>query len=355
MFGLIGGLPVTSVIVRSSANVNAGAQTKLSAIVHGFLLFGCVLLLPGVLNLIPKASLAAILLVTGYKLVNPAVISEMWREGRYQFVPFVATLLAIVFTDLLIGVLIGLGISVAFILNSNMRRPVRRVVEKHISGELTRVELANQVSFLNRAALEKVLREIPRNGQVLIDASTTDYIDPDVLGMIRNFRDEIAPARGVQVSLLGFREKYTWRIICSLLTTRRARCKTNSLPNACSTFSRKEINASELAKRLTRDLGKQLLSTSTGQHPMAVILSCIDSRSPAELIFDLGLGDIFSVARCRECYQPQSTRQYGVRYCSRGCKAHSCSWSHQLWSCRCSGEVCKFFADGQPSDWVHLP
>ena len=293
--GLIGGLPVTSVIVRSSANVNAGAKTKFSAIFHGLLLFVCVLLLPGVLNWIPKSCLAAILLVTGFKLVNPSVFAEMWREGKYQFVPFLATLLAIVFTDLLYGVLIGLAISLAFILNSNMRRPVRRVVEKYLSGELIRIELADQVSFLNRASLENALREVPRDGQVMLDASGTDYIDPDVLSLIREFRDKIAPTRGVQVSLKGFREKYHIENHSEFIDHTTRELQDQLTPELVLGILKEGNERFRTGKRLTRDFCQQLLSTSAGQHPIAVILSCIDSRSPAELIFDLGLGDIFSV------------------------------------------------------------
>ena len=106
------------------------------------------------------------------------------------------------------GVFIGLGVSLGFILNSNLRQPIRRVVEQHVGGRVLRIELANQVSFLNRAALESILRTVPRGEHVLLDASQTDYIDPDVLSLIRAFKEEIAPARGVQVSLQDFREKY---------------------------------------------------------------------------------------------------------------------------------------------------
>ena len=205
--GLIGGLPVTSVIVRSSVNINAGGRTKLATIVHGVLLLVSVVFLPAWLNLIPLSCLAAILLVTGVKLASPALVKQMWDEGRYQFVPFAVTVVAIVLTDLLIGVLIGLAVSIGFILSSNVRRPLRRVVEKHLGGEVVHIELANQVSFLNRAALARVLDEVPRGGHVLLDAQNTDYIDPDVLDLIRDFKEQTAPARGVEVSLLGFRSR----------------------------------------------------------------------------------------------------------------------------------------------------
>ncbi len=208
MAGLIGGLPVTSVIVRSSINVSMGAKSKLSAIMHGVLLAVCVAFFPVYLNRIPLASLAAILLVTGFKLASPTLFRQMWREGRYQFIPFLLTLVSIVLTDLLMGILIGLGTSALFILISNLRTPIRRIVETHIGGDVVHIELANQVSFLNRAALDKVFSETAHGSNLLIDASDTDYIDPDVLSLIRDFKSNRGPAHGISVSLRGFRKKY---------------------------------------------------------------------------------------------------------------------------------------------------
>ena len=292
--GLIGGLPITSVIVRSSVNVNAGGKTKLAAIVHGVLLLVSVMLLPVWLNMIPLSCLAAILLVTGVKLASPALVKQMWNDGRYQFVPFALTVAAIVLTDLLIGVLIGLAVSISFILWSNARRPFRRIVEKHLGGDVVHIELANQVSFLNRATLEQALNEMPRGGQVLLDANNTDYIDPDVLSMIRDFKEHTAPARGVKVSLLGFRSKYlgdhTQYVDHSTRKLQRA-----LTPQQVLQILKEGHERFLTGQRLTRDLGRQVHATAGGQHPLAVVLSCIDSRTPTELIFDLGLGDIFSV------------------------------------------------------------
>jgi carbonic anhydrase/SulP family sulfate permease len=293
--GLVGGLPVTSVIVRSSVNINAGVRTRLSTVFHGTLLLVSVALLPAVLNLIPLSCLAAILLVTGVKLASPALVRHMWRAGRYQFAPFAVTVAAIVLTDLLVGVLIGLAVSTSFILWSNVRRPVRKVVEKHLGGEVVRIELANQVSFLNRAALVRVLDELPRGGRVLLDASSTDYIDPDVLDLIREYDARTGPARGVEVSLVGFRDKYQLgdRIQYVDYSTR-------DLQQAVTPAQVLQILADgnerfRTGRRLTRDLGRQVGATAAGQHPLAAVLSCIDSRTPAELIFDLGVGDVFSV------------------------------------------------------------
>ena len=311
--GLVGGLPVTSVIVRSSVNINAGGRTKLAAIVHGVLLLVSVVLLPAWLNLIPLSCLAAILLVTGVKLASPALVKQMWDEGRYQFVPFAVTVVAIVLTDLLIGVLIGLAVSIGFILSSNVRRPIRRIVEKHLGGEVVRIELANQVSFLNRAALVRALDEVPRGGHVLLDAQSTDYIDPDVLDLIRDFKEQTAPARGVEVSLLGFRSKYQLQDQTQYVDYSTRELQSALTPQQVLQILKDGHERFRTGRRLTRDLGRQVNATADGQHPLAVVLSCIDSRTPAELIFDLGVGDIFSVRIAGQHHQPEGAGQRGIR------------------------------------------
>ena len=293
--GLIGGLPMTSVIIRSSVNINAGGKTKLATVVHGVFLLVSVAFLPMWLNLIPLSCLAAILVVTGVKLASPAVVKQMWNEGRYQFAPFALTVVAIVLTDLLIGILIGLTVSIAFILDSNMRRPIRRFVEKHLGGDVLHIELSNQVSFLNRAALSKVLDEVPRGGDVLLDAQSTDYIDPDVLGLIRDFKGHTGPARGVEVSLLGFLSQYELDDQTQYVDYSTRELQAAVTPKQVLQILKDGHERFRTGRRLTRDLGRQVLATAGGQHPLAVVLSCIDSRTPAELVFDLGLGDIFSV------------------------------------------------------------
>lgn len=293
--GLLGGIPVTSVVVRGSVNINVGAQTKMSAIIHGILLMVSVMFLPTIINKIPLSCLGAILLMTGIKLASPALFKQMWAGGVYQFIPFVVTLVAIVLTDLLWGIAIGLAISISFILYSNLRRPVKRVVEKHLGGEVLHIELANQVSFLNRAALEKILRGVPRGGHVLLDASQTHYIDPDVLDLIRDFREKIAPAHGVQVSLRGFRQKYQLDDEIQFVDYSTRDLQEQLTSDQILQILKEGNERFRTGHRLSRDYGRQMDSTAKGQHPLAVVLSCIDSRTPAEIIFDLGLGDIFSV------------------------------------------------------------
>lgn len=293
--GLIGGLPITSVIIRSSVNVNAGGQTKLATLVHGVLLLVSVPLIPTWLNTIPLSCLAAILLMTGIKLSSPALIKQMWAEGRYQFIPFAATLTAIVFTDLLIGIVIGLVVAIGFILNSNMRRPVRRFVEKHLGGDVVHIELANQESFLNRAALSTALNEVPRNGRVLLDARSTDYIDPDVLDLIRDFKLAAGPVRGIDVSLIGFRNEYKFKDQIQYVDYSTRELQAALTPQQVLQILKDGHERARSGRRLTRDFTRQVRATAEGQHPLAVALSCIDSRTPVELIFDLGMGDIFSI------------------------------------------------------------
>lgn len=292
--GLAGGLPITSVIVRSSVNVNAGGRTKLSAIFQGVLLLVSVIFLADSLNLIPLASVAAILLVTGFQLVSWELFVNMWAGGRYLFVPFLLTVVAIVLTDPLIGVLLGLAVASSFILWSNVRRPMRIIIEKHMGESVVHIELASQVSFLNRASLARALDEVPRGGQVLLDARGTDYVDPDIIELIREFKEKTALARKIEVSLLGFKSRYQLGDKIQYVDY-----STRDLQSAMSPAQVLEILKAGHERfrtdtRLTRDLGRQVLATGAGQHPLAVVLSCIDSRSPAELIFDLGVGDIFS-------------------------------------------------------------
>lgn len=293
--GCIGGLPMTSVIVRSSVNINTGARTKFSAILHGFLLLGFVVLAPHILNMIPLASLAAILIVTGFKLASPQLFSQMYAAGRYQFAPFLITVLAIVFTDLLVGVLIGLAVALSFILYSNVKRPLKRIVEKHVGGEVMRIELGNQVSFLNRAALENELDAAPEGASILIDARNSAYVDPDVLNLVHEFKTKTAPARGVTVSLLGFRQKYMLDDEVQYVDYSSREVQDRMMPNDVLELLLAGNERFREGKSLTRRNNESLHATARGQHPLAVVLSCMDSRAPVEILFDCGLGDVLVI------------------------------------------------------------
>lgn len=208
--GLIGGLPITSVIVRSSANLNAGARSKMAAILHGVFLVVCVLLIPGLINMIPLAALAAILLQVGYKLAKVSIFKQMWASGKYQWWPFIITVVAVVFTDLLTGVLIGLGASIFAILRGNLKNAYFFHKEEYHEGDLVRIELSQEVSFLNKASIKLTLEHLPEGANVLIDATDTAYIDHDVLEIIREFAAVNAPAKNISVRLAGFHERYNF-------------------------------------------------------------------------------------------------------------------------------------------------
>ncbi|WP_374505415.1 SulP family inorganic anion transporter [Flavobacterium sp.] len=205
---LLGGLPMTSVVVRSSANNNAGAKSKMSAIIHGVLLLISVLTVPMLLNKIPLATLAAVLLLVGYKLAKPATFIHFWHKGKYQFVPFIATLVAVVFTDLLKGVALGMIISVIFILKGNLKRAYVFRKEEYADGDVIHIDLAQEVSFLNKAAIKETLNSIPENSKVIIDAKDTIYIAHDILDLIHEFKTIRAKESHIKVKLKGFKKAY---------------------------------------------------------------------------------------------------------------------------------------------------
>ena len=218
--GLIGGLPVTSVIVRSSANVNSGAKSKMSAIIHGVLLLVSIVAIPGLLNKIPLSALAAVLLLTGYKLAKPAVFKGFWKAGKYQFIPFIVTVGVIIAIDLfaiipalsgkglIIGVVAGIFAAASAILHGNLKNSYYFHKEEHQQGDTIRIRLSEEVSFLNKAAIRQTLDHMPENSSVIIDASNTKYIDYDVLGLIKEFRDIKVPLKNIKLELIGFKEAY---------------------------------------------------------------------------------------------------------------------------------------------------
>ncbi len=206
--GLLGGLPVSSVIMRTSANIYAGARTKRSAIFHGILLLICAAAIPAVLNLIPKAAIAAILIYIGYKLARRRSFKHIWDGGRAQFIPFAVTALGVVAFGLLKGVGIGLAISIFYTLRQNIKIPYYYKRSTYDDGELIKLTLAQEVSFLNRASIKETLEKLPDNSTVIIDASNTEFIDFDVLEIIRDYCANGAKEKGINMSLTGFKEIY---------------------------------------------------------------------------------------------------------------------------------------------------
>lgn len=261
---LLGGLPMTSVVVRTSANHNAGAKSKMSAIIHGALLLVSVLAIPFILNKIPLATLAAVLLMVGYKLAVPNIkhfahympkevnflvislvvvlisisnsnmnvvigfavlsalilaycifkyfksikFSQKVQRNQYLYFPFFATTIAVVFTDLLKGVALGMIISIIFVLKGNMKRAYSFRKEEYLDGDIIHIDLAQEVSFLNKSAIKTTLSEIPENSKVIINASDTVYIAHDVLDLIKEFKKIRSKEENIKVKLVGFKKAY---------------------------------------------------------------------------------------------------------------------------------------------------
>ena len=261
---LLGGLPMTSVVVRTSANHNAGAKSKMSTIIHGVLLMVSVLAIPFILNKIPLATLAAVLLMVGYKLAVPNIkhfahympkevnvlvlalvavliaISNSYmnlvigfsvlsalilaycifkylkddefaqnvKRNQYLYFPFFATTIAVVFTDLLKGVALGMIISIIFVLKGNLKRAYSFRKEEYVDGDIIHIDLAQEVSFLNKSAIKTTLSEIPENSKVIINASDTVYIAHDVLDLIKEFKKIRSKEENIKVKLVGFKKAY---------------------------------------------------------------------------------------------------------------------------------------------------
>lgn len=200
--GLIGGLPVTSVIVRTSANVYAGARTWMSSFIHGVLLLVATLFIPTLLNRLPLASLAAILLLVGYKLTKVELYKGMYRQGVAQFLPFIVTVVAIVFSDLLSGVLIGMVFGFFFVIRNNHHAALTVVSQDN----LYLMRFNKDASFINKSELRRRLREVPSGAKLVIDGSRSLYIDRDIYEVVEDFQ-KMAPYKDIQVELKHFSHK----------------------------------------------------------------------------------------------------------------------------------------------------
>jgi MFS superfamily sulfate permease-like transporter len=210
--GMIGGLPVTAVIVRTSANVTSGGRTQLSTITHGTVMLICVMAIPLILNMIPLASLSAVLFVVGYKLTSISLFRRMWKSGKRQFVPFFVTIVAVMLTDLITGIMIGGGVSVFMILRDNYRTPFFIDKKAHHEGERVELVLSEEVTFLNKASIMLTLDHVAPNSTVVIDASRSVNIDDDVLEILEEFK-ATAAYKNIQIEQIGLDKFYGQRKI----------------------------------------------------------------------------------------------------------------------------------------------
>lgn len=203
--GLVGGVPITSAIIRSSANINAGATNKLSGYVHGFLLLTSILLFPSLLTSIPNASLAVILLFTGYKLTRITLFKSMFQLGQKQFIPFITTITFMLLIDMLKGILLGLGVAIFYILRDMMRIPIKKSSVEIDGKTHTLIKFPENVSFINKGVLFKILQSIPPKSSLILDGSNIKSIDYDVSETITIFKQD-ALSKEIEIQLINIEE-----------------------------------------------------------------------------------------------------------------------------------------------------
>ncbi len=273
--GLFGGLPMTAVIVRGSVNVSAGARSKQSTIIHGILIVLSVMMLASVMNLIPLASLAAVLIYTGYKLLQPSLFKEFYHKGWNQLIPFVVTVFAIVFTDLLIGVFVGIIVSFIFIVKEDYKGTVLKVIDL---GRRKRIILGENITFLHKPKLVNLLNEMQPNTIVEFDGSRNFYMDRDIVEVIEEFKNK-AQQNNIELILGGIKHMDL--------------NKEELHKNMKQSYDRLFLNNEKwVAEKLKLD-PQYFSRLANGQTPQYLFIGCSDSRVPANEITGTEPGEMF--------------------------------------------------------------
>lgn len=293
--GLLGGIPITSVIPRTSVNIETGAKTKMATILHGLLLLITVMLIPDALNKIPLSSLAAVLIYIGYKLTKPALYLHLYKQGLDRFLPFIVTVMGILAFSLLTGILLGIVVSLFFILKSNSEVRLDIINEYYPKGVIKRLVLPQQTSFLNKASLIAELDSIPHHAELIIDARDSDYIDKEVIEFIKEFQTDLAPNKHISLNLLGFKDHYKIHDYVDFINVTTYDVQSHLTPQEVLNLLREGNQRFRHDKCIHRSVKLDIEQTATTQHPIAVVLGCIDSRVPVETIFDMSFGDLFIV------------------------------------------------------------
>lgn len=292
--GLIGALPVTSVIVRSSVNMQSGGQTKLSAIMHGLWLMLSVLFIPKVINQIPLASLAAIIIYVGCKLTHINIFKCMYSNGTNSFIPFIITTVMIVCTDVHLGVACGLLASAIFVMQYNSKPHIEKQKEVYPNGEVLRIILPQHTTFLNKAVLITTLRSIPRNTNVMLDASKTLYIDQDIKEVIQDFSNNLKNEKNISLRTKGLLPHYHQSLPEDFTTITTSYTHERLNPNDVLLILKEGNKRFTQNKLLNRDITLHLKHVANSPaKPLAVILGCVDGRVPVEMIFDAAVGELF--------------------------------------------------------------
>ena len=287
--GLLGGLPLTAVIVRGATNVNSGAKTKTSTIFHGILLLIAVLLIPVLMNKIPLASLAAILIMVGYKLAKVKLFKDMYKAGWNQFTPFVVTVIAIILTDLLKGVLIGMSVSIIFILVNATKDLIYSTQKLTNTGTLQQLVLSEQVTFLNKAHLNEFFNSIKPGMNVWVDARQTRYIEQDCLEILQDFKSRAA-LENIPCTITGLKDHYSFLEAKVEVMDQHEHIHNHDHQEYSELFSN---NRKWVADKLHLDVN-YFTKLNKGQSPPYLIIGCSDSRAPMEVITGAQPGEIFS-------------------------------------------------------------
>jgi len=293
--GLFGGLPITSAIIQTSVNVENKANSKLSTITNGILMLLSILLISKIINRIPLSVLASILIFSGYKLTCPSLYYKTYKQGHERFIPFIVTVLGILFINLLSGIILGLILNLFFVLRYNSKARVDIIQELYPTGVIKRLVLPQQTSFLNKSTLISQLNTIPNHAQLIIDARSTNFIDKEIIELIEEYKDEQAPQKNISLNLIGFKDHYTIQDHINFInvTTYDAQSILNpdDVLNILKQGNERFLND----KRIHRSNMTDVQHTAKTQHPIAVVLGCIDSRVPVETIFDMTFGDLFCI------------------------------------------------------------
>lgn len=318
--GLLGGIAITSVIVRSSVSIEAGAQTKLSTIIHGFLLLLSVLFLSSIINLIPLASLAAILLVVGYKLASISVFKSLYKRGWNQFLPFVLTVIFIVLTDVLTGVLIGSALSIFYLLRSNYYNPFYIENIKYVQDEVIKLELSNEVSFFNKASIKNTLWSVPDNSKLLIDASFTSYMDPDVVDIIKEFQTRALVDHNIEVNVIGMKDSYLLGEEIDFYKKTKSEIKAKTNPKEILAYLKEGSTTYASRNLMSRKMQSKDLIEHLNESPLAVVLTCVDLREPLNMMLNTAIGDLVSLRSAALIIEKQSILNLEISCRDQGAK-----------------------------------
>jgi carbonic anhydrase len=300
--GILGGLPITSVIVRSTLNISSGAVSKKSSIFHGVLIFFSVLFFSKFLNFIPLASLAAILCYTGYKLISADIILNVYQKGKEQFIPFLTTVVAIVFTDILTGTFLGSLVAIFFILKDVFYSPIIKI---HTTENMTKVFLGENLNFLHQARIKETLIELGGNTSIVIDCRKTKYIHPDILDLFENYIEE-AHINNIKIEILG-------------IPHLENDIKTKEGDDLWASYFKMMEDNKDWVWEQTQDNPNFFVENAKSQSPQYLVIGCSDSRVPINMITKSKPGELFVHRNISNLVHLNdasliSALEYGIKY-----------------------------------------